>query len=70
MVRFDLHRHLECANVYEALVYLQHDMIVLMMYQYELRVTGDLDENQQYEVELKERKNMTVTYCEESQHCP
>ena len=53
MDRFDSRRHRERANVYEALVYLLHDMIMLMMCQYERKVMVDWDENRQYEVELE-----------------
>jgi hypothetical protein len=46
------HRHREYANVYEALVYLQHDMTMSKVNQHELSVTEDLDESRLYEVEL------------------
>ncbi len=47
------HQDHEYANVFEALVYLLHDMIMLMMNQHELNVKEDWDENRQYEEELK-----------------
>jgi len=54
IVRLDSHQHHESANVYEALVFLQHDMIMLKVIQQGLHVMVDLDENRQYEVELNE----------------
>ena len=53
VVQLDSHQDHECANVFEASVYLQHDMRVLMMNQHELNVMEDWDENRQFEVELK-----------------
>ncbi len=54
IARLDSHQYREYANVFEALVYLQHDMIMLKMNQHELHVRVDWDGNQQYEEELNE----------------
>jgi hypothetical protein len=53
--QLDSLQYREFANVFEALVFLQHDMIMLKVIQHELNVMEDLDENRQYEVELKKK---------------
>lgn len=54
--RFDSYQRREYANVFEVLVYLQHDMIMLKVIQHELNVMEDLDESRQYEAELNKEK--------------